>query len=66
MRGVEMQHNIHYRTLKNKTQKDTMIKFYKTMTTLCLLYGSEIWTVTQDKERRIQSLEAKLDILKGM
>jgi hypothetical protein len=33
------------RTLENKTRKDTLMKFYKTMTVPTLSYGSESWVI---------------------
>lgn len=46
------------RTLKNKTRKDTQIKFYKTIAVPTLLDGSETWT-TKTEESRIQALEMR-------
>lgn len=46
-----------HRTLKNKTRKDTRIKFYKTMATPLLLYGSETWVNTKRIQNKIQSAE---------
>jgi hypothetical protein len=33
------------RTLTNETQKDTLMKFYKTMAVPVLSYGSESWVI---------------------
>jgi hypothetical protein len=46
-----------HRTLKNKTRKETRLKFYKTMATPVLMYGSEIWVPTMKVQTRIQSTE---------
>jgi type IV secretory pathway VirB4 component len=34
---------LEHRTLKNKTRKETRLKFYKAMAIPALMYGSEIW-----------------------
>ena len=47
------------RTLGGKASKQTMIKFYKTMSIPSLMYGSETWTVTKYKERKITSAEMR-------
>jgi hypothetical protein len=44
--------------LKNKTQRDTKLKFYKVMATPVLLYGCERLITKQDKSRR-QAAEMK-------
>jgi hypothetical protein len=46
-----------HRTLKNKTGKETRLKFYKTMAIPALMYGSEIWVPTKKVQTRIQSTE---------
>jgi hypothetical protein len=48
-----------HRTLTNKTRKDTMLKFYKTMATPVLLYGCESWVPSQKDNSRIQATEMK-------
>jgi len=64
----DIDHKIHkfqyicgtiHRTLKNKTRKDTMLKFYKTMATPTLLYGCESWVITQRDNSRIQASEMR-------
>ena len=47
------------RTLKNKTRRETKIKFYKVMAKPVLSYGSELWTMTKRQESRIQASEMK-------
>ena len=47
------------RTLKNKTRKETQLKFYKTIAVPTLLYGSETWITTKKEESRIQAQEMK-------
>jgi hypothetical protein len=46
-----------HRTLKNKTRKETRLKFYKTMAIPALMYGSEIWVPTKKVQTGIQSTE---------
>jgi hypothetical protein len=46
-----------HRTLKNKTRKETRLKFYKTMAIPALMYESEIWVSTKKVQTRIQSTE---------
>ena len=48
-----------HRTLGNKTEKDTEIKFYKAVATYILAYGSGTWTMTRNDDRRIQTNETK-------
>jgi hypothetical protein len=38
------------RTLNNRTSKDTYIKFFKAMAVPGLTYGSEIRTITKEKQ----------------
>ena len=47
------------RTLKNKTQKETMLKFYKTMAVPILTYGSENWPMNRKDRRTIETAEMK-------
>jgi hypothetical protein len=54
------------RTLKNKTRKETNLKFYKIMPLPVLLYGSETWTLRKREWNRIQAAEMKyLRTVKG-
>jgi hypothetical protein len=46
-----------HRTLKNKTRKETRLKFYNTIAFPALMYGSEIWVPTKKIQTRIQSTE---------
>lgn len=46
-----------HRTLRQKTRKETRIKFYKTMAVPLLLYGSETWVINKKISSRIQSAE---------
>jgi hypothetical protein len=46
-----------HRTLKNKTRKESRLKFYKTMAVPALMYGSEIWAPTKKFQTRIKSTE---------
>jgi hypothetical protein len=48
--------NLH-KTVKNKTRRETSLKFCKTMAVPALMYGSEIWVATQEVQTRIQSTE---------
>lgn len=47
------------RTLRNKTRKDTKIKFYKTMAVPILTYGSESWVVKETDKRKLQAAEMR-------
>lgn len=47
------------RTLKNKVQTETMLKFYKVAAVPSLTYGSECWTTTKNNERRITTSEMR-------
>ncbi|PSN48599.1 hypothetical protein C0J52_22220 [Blattella germanica] len=47
------------RTLKNKTQKETMLKFYKTMAVPIFTYGSENWPMNREDRRTIETAEIK-------
>ena len=47
------------RTLKNKTRRETKLKFYKTMAVPVLLYGSESWITKQRDKSNIQSAELR-------
>lgn len=46
-----------HKTLRNKTRKETRMKFYKTMAVPTLLYGSEVWVSSNSTKRKIQSAE---------
>lgn len=45
------------RTLRNKTRKDTIIKFYKVLAVPLLLYGSENWVLNRSVKRKIETSE---------
>ena len=48
------------RLLKNKTQKETQLKFYKVAPVPTLMYGCQkTWTLLQKAVVKIQSLEMK-------
>jgi hypothetical protein len=47
------------RTLRNKTRKDTMLKFYKVMAVPVLMYGSESWSMNRADRRRVEAAEKK-------
>lgn len=47
------------RTFKNKSNQNTAIKFYKTISIPTITYGSETWTITKENQRRLQSAEMK-------
>lgn len=47
------------RTLKNKTRRETQLKFYKVMAVPALLYGAETWVLTKKDRLRIQAAEMK-------
>lgn len=54
------------RTLKEKSRKDTLLKFYKVMAVCTLLYGCETWTLTKNYCKRIQAAEMRFcDLLCG-
>ncbi|KAJ4434804.1 hypothetical protein ANN_23375 [Periplaneta americana] len=46
-----------HKTLRQKTRKDTRLKFYKTIAVPVLLYGSESWVTNKRSLSRIQSVE---------
>lgn len=48
------------RCLKNKTRKNTVLKFYKTLSLATLMYGSEIWATRKAQEKRIPAEEMEL------
>lgn len=50
---------IIHRTMKNKTRKETRIKFYNTMAIPVLLYGSESWVPKKSTYTQLQSAEMK-------
>jgi hypothetical protein len=47
------------RTLKNKTEIETLIKFYKIMAPSAGLRGSENWVLTEKDKNRIQAAEIR-------
>ncbi|KAJ4444055.1 hypothetical protein ANN_05844 [Periplaneta americana] len=47
------------RTLKNKTRKDTVLKFYKTMAVPVLAYGAETWAMNRSDKRIIETAEMR-------
>lgn len=52
--------------LKVKTQKDTKMKFYKTIVVPILLYGTDSWVVTRRQGNHMQAVEMKfLNVVKG-
>jgi hypothetical protein len=54
------------RTLKNKTCKDTLMKFYKTMAVPVLSYVSESWVISkEDKDKTQAALMRFLGRVKG-
>jgi hypothetical protein len=48
------------RTLKEKTRKDTQIKFCQVMAVPTLLYGSECWTMRKRDTQKLQAAEMRL------
>ncbi|KAJ4434931.1 hypothetical protein ANN_23503 [Periplaneta americana] len=48
------------RTLINKVDRKTVLKFYKTLAIPTLLYGSETWILTRAQQRRIEAAEMRL------
>jgi hypothetical protein len=47
------------RTLKNKTRKETIMKFDKTMAVHILSYGSESWVIPKEDKDKIQAAEMR-------
>lgn len=45
--------------LRNKTRKETLLKFYKVMAVPQLLYGCESWTIRKQDKMKIQASEMK-------
>ena len=45
------------RIQKRKTRKETQLKFYRIMTVLTLLYGSQTWTLGTQDLNRIKATE---------
>jgi hypothetical protein len=45
------------RTLRDKTIKDTMLKFFKVLR--MLVYGSEFWTMNEADKRAVEAPEMK-------
>ncbi|KAJ4430825.1 hypothetical protein ANN_19416 [Periplaneta americana] len=48
------------RTFVKKVRTDTVLKFYRTMIIPTLVYGSDIWNLTKQQERRMEAAEMKL------
>ncbi|PSN46379.1 hypothetical protein C0J52_05731, partial [Blattella germanica] len=48
------------RTLRNKTRKDTQLRFYNTIALAQLLYGSETWTHRRKDINKIEASEMRL------
>jgi hypothetical protein len=56
----------NFKNVKNKTRKETNLKFYKVMAIPVLLHGCEIWTLKKTDCNRIQAAEMKyLRTVKG-
>ncbi|PSN58388.1 hypothetical protein C0J52_12974 [Blattella germanica] len=54
------------RTLRNKTRKDTQLRFYNTITLPQLVYGSETWTHRRKYISKIEASEMRfLRAVKG-
>ena len=47
------------RNLRNKTRKDTQLKFYKTVATPILKYGCENWILNRKDNRKIEATERR-------
>lgn len=47
------------RCLRNKTTRETKLKFYKTVAVPTLIYGSETWPLTKQEERKIEAAEMR-------
>jgi hypothetical protein len=45
------------RTLLNRAQQETILKFYKVLAVPAVLYGSECWTFTKQQLEQIESSE---------
>lgn len=48
-----------WRSLRNKVEKDTLLKFYKTFRVPCCMYGSEKWTLRKSDSVQLQSSETR-------
>jgi hypothetical protein len=48
------------RTIFRKVRRETILKIYNTLVLPTFLYGSENWTLTASKRRRIEAAEMKL------
>jgi hypothetical protein len=46
-------------TLRNRTRKDTLLKFYKVMAAPMLTYGSEFWAMNKADRRAVEAAEMK-------
>jgi hypothetical protein len=42
------------RTLNNKTEHDTQMKFYKALAVLVLTYGSKVWSVIKSRKQKLK------------
>jgi hypothetical protein len=47
------------RTLLNKSQQETILKFYKVLAVPSLLYGSECWYLTKQQFQQFESSEMR-------
>ncbi|PSN31708.1 hypothetical protein C0J52_28469 [Blattella germanica] len=47
------------RTLRNKTRKDTMMRFYNVLAVQLLTYGSDNWALNRSGRRRIETAEMR-------
>lgn len=47
------------RTLKNKTQRSTQLKFYTSLAVPILTYGSENWSINRATKKKIETSEMK-------
>ena len=47
------------RTLKGKARKETLMKFYKTMSIPIITYASETWTLNKNNERKLTTAEMR-------
>jgi hypothetical protein len=47
------------RALRNKTRKDTMLKFYTVKAVPMLMYGSENWAMNRADRRTVEAAEMK-------
>jgi hypothetical protein len=47
------------RSLRNRAQQETILKFYKVLSVPVLLYGREFWTLTKQQLQQIESSEVR-------